>query len=375
MDPAAFQFLTGRPWGQADQERNALAGYVDRLAADNRRREEERNARIREALGQTWPAQMVKSAVSAMALPGDVYAGRVDPNSDEAIGRAADLAGLLTFGAGAAPAARNELRMGIKAYHGSPHDFDRFDMSKIGTGEGAQAYGHGLYFAGNEAVAKGYRDALSPATIDGVAVAGMTKPLTQSGDDILRSVISMERNPQDVRWRLDRMNRLDLMERFDEMVAAGRVGKAGRMYEVELNTTSDKLLDWDKPLSRQPQAVRDAVSGVTNMRGESGGFIWDSLVKQKNSEGAFGEHIADPAPAIKTGPRAAMEALRQAGIDGIQYLDAGSRGAGEGSRNYVMFDDRLVKILRKYGVAGVSALPAAALAELGITREEAERMY
>jgi hypothetical protein len=42
----------------------------------------------------------------------------------------------------------------ITTYHGSPHDFDEFDMSKIGTGEGAQAYGHGLYFAENENVAK-----------------------------------------------------------------------------------------------------------------------------------------------------------------------------------------------------------------------------
>ena len=42
---------------------------------------------------------------------------------------------------------------GIRAYHGSPHDFDRFDMSKIGTGEGAQAYGHGLYLAESPAVA------------------------------------------------------------------------------------------------------------------------------------------------------------------------------------------------------------------------------
>src|SRR5215471_5241978 len=33
---------------------------------------------------------------------------------------------------------------GIKAFHGSPHDFDKFSMAKIGTGEGAQAYGHGL---------------------------------------------------------------------------------------------------------------------------------------------------------------------------------------------------------------------------------------
>ena len=49
----------------------------------------------------------------------------------------------------------------ITAYHGSPHTFDKFDMSKMGTGEGAQAYGRGLYFSENEAVAKNYRDALS----------------------------------------------------------------------------------------------------------------------------------------------------------------------------------------------------------------------
>jgi hypothetical protein len=43
---------------------------------------------------------------------------------------------------------------GITAYHGSPHKFSKFDMSKIGTGEGAQAYGHGLYFAENPNVAR-----------------------------------------------------------------------------------------------------------------------------------------------------------------------------------------------------------------------------
>ena len=32
----------------------------------------------------------------------------------------------------------------IKAYHGTSHSFDKFDMSKIGTGEGAQAYGLSL---------------------------------------------------------------------------------------------------------------------------------------------------------------------------------------------------------------------------------------
>jgi hypothetical protein len=39
---------------------------------------------------------------------------------------------------------------GIRAYHGSPYSFDEFSTSKIGTGEGAQAYGRGLYFAERE---------------------------------------------------------------------------------------------------------------------------------------------------------------------------------------------------------------------------------
>src|SRR5262245_18137051 len=54
----------------------------------------------------------------------------------------------------------------IRAFHGSPYNFSRFDSSKIGTGEGAQVYGHGLYFAENEGVARAYRDKLATATPD-----------------------------------------------------------------------------------------------------------------------------------------------------------------------------------------------------------------
>lgn len=64
---------------------------------------------------------------------------------------------------GSAIAGAQAERPGIVAYHGSPHDFDRFSLDKIGTGEGAQAYGHGLYFAENEGVAKSYRDNVTRA--------------------------------------------------------------------------------------------------------------------------------------------------------------------------------------------------------------------
>ncbi len=49
----------------------------------------------------------------------------------------------------------------VMVYHGTPHSFDRFDISKIGAGEGNQAYGHGLYFAGHEPVSEWYRHQLA----------------------------------------------------------------------------------------------------------------------------------------------------------------------------------------------------------------------
>ncbi len=52
---------------------------------------------------QLWPEKMARSALGAMALPGDVLAGKVEPDSIQAIERAADLAGVMV--AGPAPVA------------------------------------------------------------------------------------------------------------------------------------------------------------------------------------------------------------------------------------------------------------------------------
>jgi hypothetical protein len=71
----------------------------------------------------------------------------------------------------------------LKAYHGTPHRFEptetirsgAFDLSKIGSGEGAQVYGHGAYLAENESIARHYRDALSPPpepTLDFSGIGG-----------------------------------------------------------------------------------------------------------------------------------------------------------------------------------------------------------
>ncbi len=48
---------------------------------------------LSDLLSQTWPARAGRSLADAFMLPGDVYAGRIDPLSEKGLGRAADLAG------------------------------------------------------------------------------------------------------------------------------------------------------------------------------------------------------------------------------------------------------------------------------------------
>jgi hypothetical protein len=79
--------------------------------------------------------------------------------------------------------------LGMTVFHGSPHKFDKFDLSKIGSGEGAQAYGHGLYFAENPAVAKKYADPgnLYKVDLPDDSIANMLdydKPLNQQADNV-----------------------------------------------------------------------------------------------------------------------------------------------------------------------------------------------
>ena len=52
-------------------------------------------------------------------------------------------------------------RFDQSAWHGTPHKFKKFDLGAIGTGEGAQVHGWGLYFAQQKSVGKGYREGLT----------------------------------------------------------------------------------------------------------------------------------------------------------------------------------------------------------------------
>ncbi len=263
----------------------------------------------------------------------------------------------------------------ITAYHGSPHDFDRFDLSRIGTGEGAQAYGHGLYFAENLETAKNYRDKFDrPLQFrEGLTPEAEAK----YGPEI-------ERLGQEYQAELDRTKPGYHNPRANELYEAwaGLQRKArnefprSKLYQVSINADPEHFLDWDKPLSEQSGHVQSALSKA--------GLLKDSPeIEQLRSAIATVEKQADsPTQQLrldqlrksltdamaeqthrlqrKLGEREAANQLRQAGIPGIKYLDQGSRAGGEGTRNYVVFDDKLIDILKKYGLAGAIGGGAAA---------------
>jgi hypothetical protein len=303
-------------------------------------------------------------------------------------------------GAGANALMAPEQPKGIRAFHGSPHDFDRFDTSKIGTGEGAQAYGHGLYFAENEGVAKSYRNALSPTTtmINGIDVDGFGK--TGPQNQALRYVAQHKGDIDAAlghlrNYRNDKYRRAaaDWLKDNRDAVQS-KVN--GHMYEVNIKADPEHFLDWDKPLSQQSEKIqqlyneRVAPSLKTREIGVNTnlGPLTDVMHPEGGSLGVFTkENLADvlsnPSKYAPTkgsdfynavarksvngdwgnpgdfARQQATNALRESGIPGIRYLDQGSRGAGEGSRNYVVFDPATIEILRKYGIALPGAMGTA----------------
>jgi hypothetical protein len=291
----------------------------------------------------------------------------------------------------------------IRAYHGSPHSFDKFDLSKIGTGEGAQAYGHGLYFAENEGVAKGYRDTLTKSGSE-----WGQRALDKAGGNVDAAIAALQ----------EKINRYaaggnqtyadaqaETLRALQQYKQTGQ-WSPGSMYEVAIKADPEKFLDWDKPLAQQHPDVRDAVNRVARSPEPYG---LDKITDDMRGV-ELQKLLRSPG---------GTKALADAGVPGIRYLDQGSRfqpanlpnnpmanearqfleqaggdvnkalqlfrdsnpaeryatterdeiakvirsAANPETRNYVAFDDRLIEILRKYGflpaagAAGYAALP------------------
>lgn len=339
----------------------------------------------------------------------------------------------------------------IRAYHGSPYDFDRFDASKIGKGQGAASYGQGLYFAEEPRVAADYRAQLAGNTpLEEVVVAGRRvspsnrwnySPRNDSVEEnvlstLLENMLLDEHglraagpNARDLAIETLRSRSKHYADEWPEAVAAAaslekkmmapggvRVTfgpQPGKTYEVAIDRQPEEFIDWDAPVDSQSPHVKEALARIDprqwgflperagdtqyhglqwrapgkrtylgdHVFGKSPNEMnfWESQAPRGHKDGFLlyynladfmPPRHADPERLIVEHPNyqtmrevEASKLLAKQGIPGIRYLDQGSRTAGEGTRNYVVFPgaEDSIRILRKFAVPGLIGAGAASL--------------
>ena len=295
----------------------------------------------------------------------------------------------------------------MTAYHGTPHKFlptkdnplGEFDLAKMGTGEGAQAYGHGIYLAENPGVAKSYQANVS------FQHAGDGSSFTEKGADISQAAVKdrvinrlskEDATPEQIEAIAnDILQGIDPTATTPNRISAAKAGnlpeKYQKLYKSALDETSDitvnqgslydvdlpdehieRMLDWDAPLSEQPEGVRKALEKELAEQVEKTKRVRDGFNAKlraagqpekvfKKEAGLNGKQLYEKISKEQGGQEAASEYLKSLGIPGLKYFDGSSRAAGEGTRNYVVFDPSITKILDRNGTVAAKAAKIAAL--------------
>lgn len=240
--------------------------------------------------------------------------------------------------------------MGLTAYHGTPHTIKgKFDISKVGTGEGAQAYGHGMYFAENPAVAKEYQKILQGPESVAQQYLQMYKTPEQA-ISVLESSIKPNLTPEAKKYALDAIN----------VLKSGKELK-GNLYKVDIpDADIPNMMDYYKPLSEQPQAVKDIAMKYANGLKNQIGFKGVKSIWELDGGDLYGVmqryQINNAGKLVKKNVDAkdVSDKLLNAGIKGIRYLDQGSLQQTDsylakhgGTSNFVVFDPSNVKILEQ----------------------------
>jgi hypothetical protein len=240
-------------------------------------------------------------------------------------------------------------------FHGSPHKFTKFDPKKIGTGEGAQAYGHGMYVAESPEVAGQYRKQLAPGftrTVDDVAFdASNPQHLAAS---YMQMFGKRGKSPAEIAKILNEGGHKEAAQLVLSGKKLGQMGEQakGSLYKIDLpDEAIARMLDWDKPISEQPKYVRETLKQLAE-EGQDYYPTLKGMMQPFESGNTKGQAIYHALQREGGSASSAARELRAAGIPGIRYLDQGSRGQGQGTSNFVVFpgEEELLRILERNGV-------------------------
>lgn len=262
-------------------------------------------------------------------------------------------------------------------YHGTPHVWEpepgfphgRARLDKTGTGENAAVYGHGIYFGETEATGEYYRHVLAgeyykigeneyqigaDSIIKDVASAH-SKGGVRAAIRIIDERISRLLGDEDTTYSISqaeakgakkiadiRRKHLGIIKTLRKDILSGNVElvKKGAVYQLDIpNDVIPKLLDWDKPLSEQSEYVKQRM-----MKEFGDSVVDDGGTKLHDRFGVWeekdlsGERLYYDIQKRLGSKIAASKYLASIGIPGNKYLDQMSRGEGEGTYNYVIWD-------------------------------------
>jgi hypothetical protein len=271
-------------------------------------------------------------------------------------------------------ATRTGLILPLDAYHGSPYTFDKFDISKVGTGEGAQAYGHGIYFAEAPGVARGYQMALGQKAGEITTING--KPIEQLYEQIQNKANRLPIDKAAVEYqKAEMLEKMMLDTPPNELISyakdigadpavikwletdiAPKTKFPGSFYKVDIpDEAIETFLDWDKPFDEQNNNIKSALNSLhpevknkilaKDVGGNppTGSLIYNRL-QQYFSGGRRSDAFSNTA---NYGAKEASEELNSINIKGIKYFDEQSRIGDKKTRNFVVFDPSIVKMLER----------------------------
>lgn len=280
------------------------------------------------------------------------------------------------------------------AWHGSPHDFDEFDLGAIGTGEGNQVHGWGLYFAKDKKVSDLYRRELSLIhDVDKGTLFKVDVPDTKTMIDEQQSlnVLSKE-TKQNLNAAVNALSEQakevfineytksplfnhyakkeidELGSKFDQLDTEYNLLKdkyLDKYIEGELNTITQRTItrlaekyNIDlKALKENPNSIKDIKNQLDTMWFNA--FTEYGMASKKYREVYWGKYKKDFSTLLNDGgingrdfytalskalggAKKASEHLNEYGVKGITYV-----GEQDG-RCYVVFDDKAIKVIEKY---------------------------
>ena len=255
---------------------------------------------------------------------------------------------------------RESLEPNLVLYHGGPFNFETFSTSFIGSGEGAQAFGWGLYFTDNIEIAKFYTNKLH----NNQELERINKTLSSLSK-------AMDKHRGGEYGKFTSPEGYDLHKQYNDLMGerSKLIKKDNTLYTVTVTKPNPVWLEWGKKLTDQQidAIVKQAsIEGLKLVKfinpirpdwvgigmGRPQGDAFDSIAY--NTERFYNFLHRESSNSGITTEKEASLFLHRAGFDGIKYSSDSLRIGGaniKGGYNYVLFDGSIIKVTNKINLA------------------------